>query len=143
MAGIESRREQSPSNNRSADCRGAQSPTPRARQIVKLWCQIGLEAAPEGAEWFVHGFHLWLAHQSMPDVAASTEPNVQPHICSLRAHCSPVMRAVCRSISSRSCANRLTNLQRLGAWLSSMGPIEALDVAASAASTLLPGLTWR
>ncbi len=58
VAGIDSPREQSPSNNRSADCRGAQSPKPTVRQIVKLWVSIGLEAAPEDAEWFVHGSHF-------------------------------------------------------------------------------------
>jgi hypothetical protein len=53
---------------------------PQCPPIVKLWASIGLEAAADLRRvvrpWVPPA---WLAHHSMPDVAASTEPNTSNH----------------------------------------------------------------
>lgn len=99
VAGIESPREQSP-NHGSSDCPPSQPATPTALKFFfsNCACQLGWEgllrdqekeersaggSLQDGAAmrpWAVGSTFpsCWLAHHSMPDVAAATEPNRQP-----------------------------------------------------------------
>jgi hypothetical protein len=115
-----------PSNNRSPDCRGAQSHVHNARRLSNCGRQLGSKLAAE-VHQVVRSWvpPAWLAHHSMPDVAASTEPNtVQPHACSLLPRASqgarkvppslrPLVSAARRPISSRSLQAASRNLGRV------------------------------
>jgi hypothetical protein len=134
---------------------------PQCPPIVKLWASIGLEAAADLRRvvrpWVPSA---WLAHHSMPDVAASTEPNTSNHTPAafFRAASQgarkvpPCLRPL---VSAARRSNRPSHLGRCkppresGAGLfrnrlglrgcRRRGSIEALDVAASVANTRRQG----